>query len=73
MIYPVGKDGKDELPRLEGIDDPLDQAIVRLHGHVTLKADVGKFRLWSDVDGHILALHSNRTFKKILFQLVFML
>jgi hypothetical protein len=55
--HPICKDVDDELFRLEGVDDALDETRVGLDGHVALEADVGTFRLWSYVDRHVFALH----------------
>ena len=56
--YPVGKDGQDELPGLEGPQDLLDDLQVWRHRDVALERDVRKLRLRRDVDGHVLALEA---------------
>ena len=53
--YPICKDGQDEFPRHESVENPLDDLEVRCHGDVALEADVGELRLGGDVDGHVLA------------------
>ncbi len=55
--HPICKDVDDELFRLEGVNDALDETRVGLDGHVALEADVGTFRLRSYVDRHVFALY----------------
>ena len=54
--YPISKDSHDELPRLEGVEDALDQPGVRRQGDVALEADVGALGLGGNVDRHVLTL-----------------
>ena len=60
MMYPVRKDGEDELARQEDVEHPLDDAQVGGQRDVALEADVGELGLGRDVDRHVLALQRQR-------------
>ena len=54
--YLISEHGGQELARPEAGDHLFDEFFVRRLGHITLKADVGAFRLRRHVDGEILTL-----------------
>ena len=57
MTHPVCKDGENELPGLESVEDPFEDTQVRRERDVTLEADVRVLGLRRDVDRHVFALN----------------
>lgn len=51
--YPVSENGQDEFSRQECFQNSLNHSQVGREWNVTLKTDIGVFRLRSDVNSHV--------------------
>lgn len=54
--YFISKNGHDEFPWLESLDNARDQIIIVGSRYVALEGNVGKIWFWCNVNCHVTAL-----------------
>lgn len=58
----VGKYSNNNIPGTENIDNAINELLVRCLWHVSLKANIRKLFLWSDMNSHVAALKQRKQY-----------
>lgn len=56
----VGKYSNNNIPGTENIDNAINELLVGCLWHVSLKANIRKLFLWSNVNSHVAALKQRK-------------